>query len=137
MKVFFDSSAYAKRYVQEDGSEDVLLWCARASEVAVSAIAIPVIIAAFCRRTRENKITHEQYEALKSELLKDAENLNIVGISPTASDHAITALENNVLRGMDAIHIGCALAWKTDVFISGDHRQCVAAKSAGLLVIQL
>jgi hypothetical protein len=47
---------------------------------------------------------------------------------------AILSLEANVLRGMDAIHIGCALAIGAELFISSDHRQCDAAKRAGLNV---
>ncbi len=46
----------------------------------------------------------------------------------------ITSLETNVLRGMDAIHIGSAVALRADVFISSDKRQRDAAVRAGLRV---
>ena len=46
----------------------------------------------------------------------------------------ISALENNVLRGMDAIHIGSAVTLKADVFVSADQRQLEAALGAGLRV---
>lgn len=49
MRVFFDSSAFAKRYVREEGSELVLYWCDQATELCLYGIALPEIISAFCR----------------------------------------------------------------------------------------
>ena len=43
-----------------------------------------------------------------------------------------SSLEGNVLRGMDAIHIGSALALKADLFVSSDRRQLDAAARSGL-----
>ena len=39
-----------------------------------------------------------------------------------------------MLRGMNAIHIGCALALQADIFVSADQRLCEAAGRAGLAV---
>ena len=44
MLVFFDSSAFAKRNVQESGSDLVADWCERADEIGLAAIALPEII---------------------------------------------------------------------------------------------
>ena len=44
----------------------------------------------------------------------------------------VLSLETNVLRGMDAIHIGSALALNADVFVSANTRQIQAAARAGL-----
>jgi predicted nucleic acid-binding protein len=41
MRIFFDCSAFAKRYVQEEGSEEVMLWCDKATELALAIIALP------------------------------------------------------------------------------------------------
>ena len=35
MRVYFDSSAFAKRYIDETGTGTVLAWCERASELAL------------------------------------------------------------------------------------------------------
>ena len=48
--------------------------------------------------------------------------------------HSIASLKRNTLRGMDAIHIGSAVAMQADLFVSADARQCVAAAAAGLQV---
>lgn len=134
MLVFFDSSAFAKRYVQESGSDAVGAWCDRATEIGLAAIALPEIVSAFCRLQREGKITAAQYQQLKGELFADIEDAAIADMSPAVIRQAVLSLEGNVLRAMDAIHIGCAIEMKADVFLSGDQRQCLAAKNAGLTV---
>lgn len=137
MRVFFDSSAFVKRYVSEAGTEVVLAWCDRASEIGLSGIALPEIVSAFCRLRREDKIDDTQYRQLKSLLLADIEDAAICDLTPEVLAKSIGLLETNVLRGMDAIHIGSAVALKADVFISADQRQCDAANRAGLRVEKL
>jgi len=137
MFVFFDSSAFSKRYVHESGSDAVGEWCQRATEIGLSAIALPEIVSAFCRLKREGKITAAQYQQLKGELFADIEDVCISELSPAVIRQSVLSLEGSVLRGMDAIHIGCAVEMKADVFISGDQRQCLAAKKAGLKVEQV
>lgn len=137
MRVFFDSSAFVKRYVSEAGTEVVLAWCDRASEIGLSGIALPEIVSVFCRLRREDKIDDTQYRQLKSLLLADIEDAAICDLTPEVLAQSIASLETNVLRGMDAIHIGSAVALKADVFISADQRQCDAANRAGLRVEKL
>lgn len=134
MRVFFDSSAFVKRYVQEAGTEAVLAWCDRASAIGLSGIALPEIISAFCRLRREDKIDDTQYHQLKSLLLADIEDAALCDLTPPVLAQAIASLETNVLRGMDAIHIGSAVALKAEVFVSADQRQRDAALRAGLRV---
>lgn len=134
MRVFFDSSAFAKRYVSEAGTEKVLAWCDQATEIALSAIALPEIISAFCRLRREGKIDETQYRQLKSMLLADIEDAAIGDLTPAVLAQSIASLEMSVLRGMDAIHIGAAVALQADVFVSADARQRDAAVKAGLHV---
>ena len=64
MRVFFDSSAFAKRYISEPGTDKVLAWCDQATEIGLSAIALPEIISAFCRLRREGKVDDTQYRQM-------------------------------------------------------------------------
>jgi predicted nucleic acid-binding protein len=132
MRVFFDSSAFVKRYVNEAGTDPVLHWCDQATEIILSGIALPELISSFCRLQREGRITETQYRQLKSLLLADIEDAAIGDLTPVVIAHAIASLEGNVLRGMDAIHIGSALALKADLFVSSDRRQLDAAARSGL-----
>ena len=134
MRVFFDTSAFVKRYFAESGTGAVVGWCQRATEIGLSAIAVPELISAFCRLQRENKITNKQYQELKKALLSDVEDIAIGDLTPRVLLHTMNSLENNVLQAMDAIHIGSAMALECDVFISADPRQLDAARQAGLTV---
>lgn len=137
MRVFFDSSAFVKRYVREEGTDVVLSWCDQATELCLSGIALPEIVSAFCRLLRENRLSPLQYRQLKGQLLADISDAAIGDLTPEVVRQSIISLEKNVLRGMDAIHLGSALALKVDRFVSADARQCAAAKQAGLRVIQV
>ena len=66
--------------------------------------------------------------------MADIEDAAMGDLTPVVLGQAIWSLERNVLRGMDAIHIGCAVALKADVFISADKRQLEAAARSGLRV---
>ena len=83
---------------------------------------------------REGKITDTQYRQLKSLLLADIEDVAICDLTPAVLSLAISSLEKNVPRGMDAIHIGSAVALKADIFISADQRQLDAAARMGLRI---
>ena len=137
MRVFFDSSAFVKRYVREAGSDAVLQWCDQASEILLSGIALAEIVAGFCRLQREAQITDSQYRQLKSLLLADVEDAAICDLTPMVLAQAISSLEANVLRGMDAIHIGSALVLKAELFVTSDQRQLVAAQSCGLRAVSV
>ena len=127
MKTFFDSSAFAKRYVEEEGSDTVELLCGEATELAVSVICVPEIVSALNRRMREGALTKTQYRTAKSCL--SAEVANLV---PEVIADAVRVLESNAVRAMDALHVACALQWDAALFVSSDERQLSAAKKMKL-----
>lgn len=137
MRVYFDSSAFAKRYIAETGTAEVLAWCERASELALSVIAVPELISAFCRLQREGRLTGVQYRSIKSDLMVDIADALVCDTTPQVIAHAVKALESGPLRGMDAIHVGAALACAAEVFVSADARQCRTAERFGLRVVAL
>lgn len=137
MRVFLDSSALAKRYVDEAGTAGVLEWCDKATELALSVIAVPELISAFRRLVREGRLTDTQYAQLKADLRADLVDALVCDTSPQVVQRAIDALELAPLGGMDAVHVGSALVSGADVFISADARQCAAAEHFGLRVVSV
>lgn len=65
MKIFFDTSAFAKRYVAEKGSEKVITLLQQADSLAVSVICLPELISTFSRLLREKKFSITDYQDLK------------------------------------------------------------------------
>ncbi len=133
MKLLVDSSAFAKRYVQEYGSEEIEVFLQRASELALCIILLPEIISGLNRRLRERILSVNNYRKVKSQLLEDVSDATVVQITPAVISHSVKLLENNVLRAMDSFHVACALEWQADLFVTADKRQLMAAKNAGLL----
>ncbi len=132
MKLAVDSSSFAKRYIQEIGSnklDDLLQY---ASELALSVILVPEIISALSRRLREHALTEMDYRQAKRQLLHDVRDATILQITPAVVARSVKLLENNLLRAMDSLHIACALEWKADLFITSDKRQLDAAIISGL-----
>lgn len=137
MKLFFDSSVFAKRYILEQGSEKVDELCAEASLLAISIICVPEILSALARLKRETKLTLGQYKACKESLLKDIEDAIICLLTPAVIGLSYHIIEANSVRAMDALHIACACEWQADFFISSDKQQLVAAKRSGLEVLNV
>jgi len=135
MKTFFDSSAFAKRFIAEVGSDEVDRICGDTSTLALSIICIPEIISALNRRIRDKKITKKQYSTAKSHFLLEVNDSIIINITPTVVSKSTILLEKYVLRGMDALHVACAIEWKSDLFVSSDTRQIEAAKRSGLKTV--
>jgi predicted nucleic acid-binding protein len=132
MKLVLDSSALAKRYIQEVGSERLDSLLENASELALCIILVPEVVSGLNRRKREGVLDLADYKAVKKQLLDDVRDSVILQITPSVISSSVKLLENNVLRAMDALHVACALEWKADIFVTADRRQLFAAKNAGL-----
>jgi len=117
MKIFFDSSAFAKRYIDEPGSDSVEAICQSATELALSVICMPEIISAMNRRVRDGSISQTQYRQVKTCLAREIADVTIINVLPEVVADAIFVLETNPLRAMDALHVACALQWNADLFI--------------------
>ena len=137
MKVFLDTSAFAKRYVAEQGSDKVLAMCQQAEALVVSVICLPELVSTLSRLVREKKLTKAAYLGLKGDAMTDLADVDVCQITPEVLASVVSLLELHPLRAMDALHVACALACKPDVFVSSDHRQLSAARKAGLKSIDV
>lgn len=134
MKTFFDSSAFAKRYVLEKGSRDVDNLCLATDQLAVSVLCVPEVISALNRRVREKSLSRGDYTEAKKFLLEDIQDAVVVNLTPSVVATSIEMLEACPLRAMDALQVACAREWGAEVFVSADQRQINAAKESGLQV---
>ena len=132
MKIFMDSSAFAKRYIDEAGSDEIEKICSAASQIGLSIICLPEIMSAFNRRLRENSISESQYKQAKKTLIKEVMDTATINLSQSIITTTTDLLENNRLRVADALHVSCALSWPSDLFVSSEKKQISAAKKSGL-----
>jgi len=132
MKLAVDSSSFAKRYVQEVGSDKLDRFLESASELAFCVILVPEIISGLNRRLREGVLPIADYRAVKTQLMDDVRDATVLQITPSVISRSVKLLESNVLRSLDALHVACALEWQADLFVTSDRRQFMAATNTGL-----
>ena len=137
MNVFLDSSALAKRYVQEPGSDRVEEILSSASSLGISVLGVAEVVSALCRRRRERKLSPPQYSKAKQALFEDIEDASLVNLTDRVVARAIALLERWPLRSSDALQIASAAVWSAELFVSADERQCAAARAYGLRVEEL
>lgn len=137
MKVFLDTSALAKRYVAEQGSDKVMALFLKADSLIVSVICLMELISTLSRLVREKKLSRTDYRKLKDEVMADLADVDVCQMTPEVQISVISLLELYPLRAMDSIHVACALNVKPDVFVSADHRQLIAARKAGLKTVDV
>ena len=134
MNVFLDSSALAKRYVNEVGSDRVGEILSAASSLGLSVICLSEVVSGLCRLRREGKLSPPQYALNKRALIQDMEAAVVILITDQVVARAVELLERWPLRSSDALHVACAAEWAADLFVSVDERQCTAARGYGLRV---
>ena len=132
MKLAIDSTSFAKRYVQEDGSDQLDRLLEKASELAFCVTLVPEIVFGLNRRLREQVLTVADYRAVKKQLLDDVRDATVLQLTPSVISRSVKLLESNALRALDALHVACAFEWQADLFVTSDRRQFTAAENTGL-----
>ena len=143
---FVDSSALVKRYVNETGSVWLsgLVAPAVGNDIYIARITTVEVIAALTRRARGGTIAATDASAacllFRNDLLHDYE---IVNMTETLLNHAMTLAETHGLRGYDAVQLAAACEVNAFcvvhglpplTFVSADSALNTAATGEGLLV---
>jgi len=135
MRAFFDTSALSKRYLQEKGSDRVEGIFRDASSVGISVIALPETVSALCRLKKDGLLSAGVAGEIKAMLFRDAEDMAVCLVTAEVVRAAVRMLEGDGLRTLDALHLGTAVEWGAELFVTADKRQAAAARRAGLAVL--
>lgn len=110
---FLDTSAIVKRYVPEQGHGWIVTLCdpIQGHELYISQAALVEVVAAMCRRTREQHMTITDRNKLISIFRQDCNDF--YDIRPVTT--AIYTMAGNLccsysLRAYDAVQLACMLA---------------------------
>lgn len=134
--VYFDSSAFVKLLVEEDGSElAAALW--DGCDLAVSSrLAYPEVRAALAAAGRAHRLipdAQRQAEALWEEFWAAT---RAVELSEAVTDHAGELASEHPLRGADAVHLASVLAVGADTLLAvWDQRLRAGAQASGVSVV--
>ncbi len=143
---FFDSSAIAKRYISETGTNWLigLMRSATQNEFAVAQVTGVEVVSAISRRHRGNFLTTAQSDKAIRRFLRDFNNrFGVVKIDDALIRSAIYLAQTHILRGYDAIQPASAITLNNNlskiglhpfVFVSADNALNSAATAEGLAV---
>lgn len=129
MRVYFDSSAWAKLYLRETGTDRALEVTGWADEMVVSILCVPEVISALSRRRREGTVSQEEYQHLRAAVQKDVASVYVCDLTAEVLQRSLGVMEACPLRALDALHVASAIECQSDIFFSCDQRQLEAAKA--------
>ncbi|MDA8393473.1 MAG: type II toxin-antitoxin system VapC family toxin [Actinomycetota bacterium] len=132
--VYFDSSAFVKLVVEEEGSDiAAVLWdgCDAAVSSRLSYCEVRAALAAAGRDHRLDFDAQQQAEAAWEEYWAAARP---VELTETIAIHAGHLAGQHALRGADAVHLASALAVSVDelLFAVWDQRLRLGVERAGI-----
>ncbi len=135
---FFDTSALAKRYISESGSQ-LVRGTLSAHPAGVARITYAELAASVARAWRLTAITEAQRDAILARLARDFSRLNIVEIRAAVVGLVPDLVVRHPLRGYDAVQLATALTVRMSgqsvEFWSADTALCQAAASEGLRIM--
>jgi uncharacterized protein len=132
---FLDSTAFAKLFVQEPGTEAIirLMEATEDNRKLISAGTPLEVYAALRRRERLGGIAPEDGEAARNILRIEAARMVQQPLNPAVLEAARQALDQHELRSAEALQLGAALVAREMfqgmqiVFVSSDSRLLQAA----------
>jgi len=135
--LYFDTNAFVKLVVEEEGSElAVELWDA-ADAVFSSRLTVPEARAALSASFRQGRIDDSGLTTAVHEWSAYWHTVRTVELSAAVAAAAGALAHRHSLSGADAVHLASALALldADAVFVSWDRRLSDAARAAGLRVV--
>lgn len=137
---FADTSALAKRYLQEPGSEWILQEIDQTSQkvVVIAELTTIEMQSLLSRRVREGTLSFENKELLRGDfLLHVRSQYLVIALDSAVLDIASRLINTHPLRTLDAIQLASALHAKMIlgepmVFLCADHHLLSAATAEGM-----
>jgi uncharacterized protein len=138
---FVDTSALAKRYLVETGSNWVLSWIEPPANnvIVISELAFVEMRSLLARRVRESVLRVVDANALRNDFLLHANNeYLIVLVETNVLNQAARLVDQYPLRTLDAIQLASAIQavnvlGQPMLFISGDKNLLAAVASEGFV----
>ncbi len=120
MKVFFDTSTLAKRYVLEEGTAELNALLLETDIIVVAPIFLVEFFSLAHRRVRKREIKPEQYVEIKAQIHDDIASFEHVTWDNRLLEISLALVEKYPLASLDSIHLASALMFQPDLFVTSD-----------------
>ena len=137
---YIDTSALAKRYIDEAGSDDFDAFLGRWPRALISRLAVVELRCLLQRRQRAAQIDATYERAALADFADDIRS-GFFQVEPLADRHAVIAydligrLSGHPLRSLDALHLAVALSTAATVLASADRAMARAAGALGISAV--
>jgi len=112
MNLYLDTSALVKRYIAEEGSQEVRGWIREAAIVGTVLITRAETTAAFSRLFRVCAINSDEYDSALQQFRKEWAEYQRIPITESLVSKADYLACEYGLRGYDSVHLAAALFWQ-------------------------
>ncbi len=137
---YIDTSALAKWYLPEAGSDDFADWMQQQDETCISSLTRTEFRCLLARRQRMKLLTDVQVQELYAKFQQDCQDGHLL-LYVVSDQHIINAelmiesLPYIALRTLDALHLSIAHEISTKVLVTADKVMAQAAEQLGMEVI--
>ncbi len=137
---YVDTSALAKRYIDEAGSDDFDAFLAKCPRVRISRLAVVEFRCLLQRRRRAGEIDVAYEQAALADFADDV-GCGYIQIEPLVDRHAVVArelidrLSGHSLRTLDALHLAIAQGVGASVLATADRDMVRAAQALGFAIV--
>ena len=137
---YVDTSALAKWYLPESGSEAFAEWMQRQEDTCDSSLTITEFRCLLARRQRMELLNALQVQQIYAKFKQDIEDAHLV-LYPIDDRHIINAtlmiesLPSVPLRTLDALHLTIAHDISAEVIATADRVMCQAAQLLNFEVV--
>jgi len=130
MKLFFDTSALIKNYMEEKGSERVGELMEDAEKVIVAPTLEIECASTLSRMHKGGAYTRAEANELFGDIEMDVRFFDRVPFNPELEDASVRATFDHNLRALDSIQLGAAILRRDEIdrFVSCDKNLLAAAK---------
>ena len=133
MIAYFDSSAFVKLLIPEQGSDEARRLYAAATQVFSSRLLVPEASAALARARRMGRLTARASDSALAASRALLEGVSPLEVIPAVADAAARLAEAYALRAYDAVHLASyrRMESATSVLVAADGDLVHAAKTVG------
>ena len=137
---YVDTSALAKRYIDETGSEDIDAFLGRWPRVLISRLVVLEFRCVLQRRRRAAEIDAAYERAALADFAADIRS-GYFQVEPLTDHHAVVAhelvgqLSDHSLRTLDALHLAIAQSAGVNVLATADRAMARTAEAIGIRTV--
>lgn len=140
MRPYLDTSAFAKWYVNETGSDDFAAFMADQEGGVISRLGLVELRCALARRRRHGSLSADMEAESYRLFLEDIVSgiYDVIPLHDEQADLALSLLDrlgqDHALRTLDSLHLATALRAEVELLATADTVMADAAEALGLTV---